>query len=144
MSELDLSTIPESLLDDNLEDVPELTAAPEGDYVITCTSALPTLREADSEKSNNHCLRCRVEGRENTLPVRIYLLWPKVGDDVDTIDKKRRNMKNWAQAFGISMGSLSEFINNISEAFPNQSAKVTLSVETSAEFGDQNQARIPR
>ena len=90
-----------SLLDYDMSQVPELTVAPEGEYLLTITK----MEEHEKDKSGNPYLMSymSIDDQPNTPAVRHFIGLPGEGMDEEETNNRLRRLGYFLDAFDIQM-----------------------------------------
>jgi hypothetical protein len=124
------------ILDFELDKVPELTIAPEGEAKLSITTAEGKL---DKNQQPGVQIRFRVANRPNTSPLSTWLSFPTEGDDEDQRNNKLRRIITFRDAFKLSFKTPSQFANMVEEGtLKGKEGWAILSVTESDEYGKQN------
>jgi len=90
-----------SLLDYNLDDVPELETVPAGEYLVRITKA--EVKEYNTEKGSGSYLAVSMQivGEDAAKPVFENIFLPGKDDDKQRRDAKLRKLRKFYEAFAI-------------------------------------------
>lgn len=125
----------ESLLDLNLDEVPELAMIPVGDHKIRCASA--DVRRKKDGTGTYINLRCESSADPMTDDIYVRVGLPSDQDDQKTVIRKKQRLVEMLQAFGITPGSSLNV-----ESLVGQEAWVIIKHVEDPEYG--NKAEVER
>jgi len=130
-----------SFLDLNLQDVPELTALPEGEYELRLNKLeLRTVNNSASTYNGAQFLLCSFEvpSEPTSKGISHTLFLPRDVDDEKTRNNRLRGIKTFCEAFGIDFShglDLDEISSSAATGW------ALLKIEEDAEYGEQNRIR---
>jgi len=120
-----------SILDYNLDEVPEQHPVEDGEYTLRIVKA--TLKKS---KKNQDMIEnmLTVEGESDAPPIFHYVMLPDdSADDEATKNNKLRRLRTFCQCFGI------DYSNGIDvEAFKGETGEAIIKTEEDAEYGERN------
>jgi hypothetical protein len=125
-------------MDFELDNVPDLEVAPDGEYKLTIASA-----EARTDKNGNPgvMLRFRV-GRPNTKQCGRWISLPGEADNEEDRNNKIRRLKAFRDAFHLGFTTSSQFISMCDDkSLLGKEAYAVLVVKEDAEYGDSNEIK---
>lgn len=124
-----------SFLDFNLNDVPELSALPDGqEYELRILEC-----EVKNSAAGNPMVICRfdVPSEPNSKGITHVMMLPTQADDEKKRNGRLRSLKMFCDAFGIDYGSGI----SLGEEVVGNTGWAILGIEDSPEYGEQNRVR---
>lgn len=131
----------DSLLDQNLSDIPEQTTVPEGEYEVQVFSADIKTNDKGS-KWLSVGLNILNTGDPNVKDVYHSVFFPREDDDPKRVQGSLRRIKQFCEAFGLRTDrSIREFEANVKEEIIGQSAYALLVVKDDPKYGVGNEVK---
>lgn len=122
-----------SLLDYNLQEIPDLEVMPEGEHQVRCVRA----EEGTSNKSGDPYILLRLEivGEPNVKQITNPIMLPGENSDERETNSRLRRLKQAVEAFSLDPTNVD------TEDFEGKTAWAFLTEESDPEYGDQNNVR---
>jgi hypothetical protein len=126
------------ILDFELDKVPELGVATDGEHRIAITGAEGKL---DKNQKPGLQVRFRVVDQENVKPLSTWLSFPADSDSKDEVNSKLRRIKTFRDAFKLTFKNaqqLAAMLDKDPKALNGSEAFAILNTQESDDYGEQN------